>query len=423
MDANKTVKTVEKIDTKENRETMRDIMSVAPNNKDDLADVIDYASNSEKTDKQIYVSGINCSPSHARDEMVITKKRFGKEDKEIVAYHAYMSFKGQEVEPELAHQIGLEIAEKIWGKDYQVIVATHLNTQNIHNHFVINSVSFRDGHMLHDEKTWFKFKKDFDEICMKYNLSTVKNPMRATKRADYYKKLEESGAVTDKLIYRTDVDAAIANSKNIFDFVKYMNELGYRVDCRKEHKYWTITPPNRKKAMRLYRLGIGEEPNPYTNDAIIETIAYNKKARVNTNTFKFSKNFKMRFTQIQILTVNRGYKHYYITPEVKEAIKNISNINDMLTYINANKITSVEKLMEKTEEEREFNDNLRVQIKKNNDVLKKKELHDSLILSNRKLKLLEEIRERNEKISMAEEANERSKDDSNRIRRREHTTR
>lgn len=124
--------------------------------------------------------------------------------------------------------------------------------------------------------------------------------------------------------------------------------------------------------MRLYRLGIGEEPNPYTNDAIIESIAYNKKARVNTNTFKFSKNFKMRFTQIQILTVNRGYKHYYITPEVKEAIKNISNINDMLTYINANKITSVEKLMEKTEEEREFNDNLRVQIKKNNDVLKKK---------------------------------------------------
>ena len=96
---------------------------------------------------------------------------------------------------------------------------------------------------------------------------------------------------------------------------------------------------------------------------------------------------------------------------MKEAIKNISNINDMLTYINANKITSVEKLMEKTEEEREFNDNLRVQIKKNNDVLKKKELHDSLILSNRKLKLLEEIRERNEKISMAEEANERSKDD------------
>ena len=56
-----------------------------------LSDVIEYAARQEKTGRiapdeegapvmQRFVSGVNCSPSTARDEMIAVKKRFGKED-------------------------------------------------------------------------------------------------------------------------------------------------------------------------------------------------------------------------------------------------------------------------------------------------------------------------------------------------------
>ena len=119
-----------------------------------LSDVIRYAVNSEKTQEtgseddaplHRFVSGINCSPATARDEMLAVKKRFGKENG-TVAYHGYQSFAPGEATPELAHEIGLALAKKLWGEKYQVLVATHLDkAHHLHNHFVVNTVSFVDG--------------------------------------------------------------------------------------------------------------------------------------------------------------------------------------------------------------------------------------------------------------------------------------
>ena len=99
-----------------------------------LSDVIDYAVNSEKTQTtgeatevmQQFISGVNCHPSTAREEMIAVKKRFGKEDG-TVAYHGYQSFAPGEATPEMAHEIGVKLAQQLWGDKYQVIVATHLD--------------------------------------------------------------------------------------------------------------------------------------------------------------------------------------------------------------------------------------------------------------------------------------------------------
>ena len=120
-----------------------------------LSDVIEYAVQQQKTGKTVesegetvmrqFVSGVNCRPATARDEMIAVKKRFGKEDG-TVAYHGYQSFAPGEATPELAHEIGLALAKKLWGEKYQVLVATHLDRENhLHNHFVVNTVSFVDG--------------------------------------------------------------------------------------------------------------------------------------------------------------------------------------------------------------------------------------------------------------------------------------
>ena len=63
----------------------------------------------------------------------------------MVALHAYQSFREGEVTPEQCHEIGVALARKVWGRRFQVLVATHMNTDNLHNHFVINSVSYVDG--------------------------------------------------------------------------------------------------------------------------------------------------------------------------------------------------------------------------------------------------------------------------------------
>ena len=128
-----------------------------------LADVLSYAKDEEKTEQQFFVQGINCNPAIARQQFIEVKERFGKTDG-IQAYHGYLSFKEQDITPEQAQAIGMEFAQRVWGKRFQVLVTTHLNTQHLHCHFVLNSISFVDGKRCQDT-SWFKFRHIADEIC------------------------------------------------------------------------------------------------------------------------------------------------------------------------------------------------------------------------------------------------------------------
>lgn len=95
-----------------------------------LSDVIAYAKDEEKTEREFYVDGINCNPATARTQFITVKQSFGKVDG-IQAYHGYLSFKEQNITPELAHKIGMEFAKEVWGERFQVLVTTHLNTQHL----------------------------------------------------------------------------------------------------------------------------------------------------------------------------------------------------------------------------------------------------------------------------------------------------
>ena len=101
----------------------------------DLEQALSYAADSTKTGKLLYVHGINTLPEQAYENMIATKRRFGKLEGNV-AYHGYQSFKAGEVTPREAHEIGMETARRMWGRDYEVLVTTHLNTDHLHNHFV-----------------------------------------------------------------------------------------------------------------------------------------------------------------------------------------------------------------------------------------------------------------------------------------------
>lgn len=80
----------------------------APPDLQALRDVMNYATNDFKTERQFYVTGLNCVPEIARDQMTLTKRRFGKENG-IVAFHAYQSFAPGEVTADSAHALGVEL--------------------------------------------------------------------------------------------------------------------------------------------------------------------------------------------------------------------------------------------------------------------------------------------------------------------------
>ena len=113
-----------------------------------LADIIAYAADEKKTEKQYFTTGINCDVENAREQFNITKLSFNKTGG-IVCGHCMQSFDGYEVTPEEAHEIGVQMSKELWGDRFQIVVATHLNTNNVHNHIVFNSVSFVDGKRFH----------------------------------------------------------------------------------------------------------------------------------------------------------------------------------------------------------------------------------------------------------------------------------
>lgn len=218
---------------------------------DDLNKVIAYTSQSSKTDEQVYVTGLNCSLETAFEEMSLTKKQFHKEDS-ILAFHAYQSFQPGELDADLAHQIGVELAQRCWGDRFEVLICTHLDRDHIHNHFVINSVSFKDGYRYYDNKaTYCKMRDISDELCRKYNLSVIENPGNDGMHYSEWN-AQRLGKPTVRAPIRNDIDYCINHSSSINTFYEKMEKLGYKF---KFGKHVALLPPGKSKYIRLRSLG------------------------------------------------------------------------------------------------------------------------------------------------------------------------
>lgn len=242
-----------------------------------LDDVLHYAMNEAKTTlpqgeasklddegiekKQQLVSGINCLPGTARFEMMAVKKRFGKEGG-TVAYHGYQSFATGEVTPEVAHEIGVKLARNLWGDRYQVLVATHLDkASHIHNHFLINTVSFLDGKKFYrSNKDYYDMRKASDALCREYGLSVVEKPKRSGQSYAQWKAGQE-GKPTGRSLVKADVDEAILAALTDKHFFQLLRDKGYEIKLGKDI---TLRPPGKARGLKLAR-NFGED---YTLEAI-----------------------------------------------------------------------------------------------------------------------------------------------------------
>ena len=159
------------------RDSLRRVVDYAANpdktEYSGLAQALHYAENDSKTTLQEtaqLVSGIHCRPATAWAEMRAVQEQFGKTEG-VVAMHAYQSFKPGEVTPEQCHAIGVELARRVWGGRFQVLVATHLNTGCLHNHFVINAVSYVDGKKYEQRRDQYReMRRVSDQLCREHAL-------------------------------------------------------------------------------------------------------------------------------------------------------------------------------------------------------------------------------------------------------------
>ena len=212
-----------------------------------LWDVFSYVSRPEATEQGEYVSAINCLKDIALQQMILTKKQYGKENG-YIAWHGYQSFKPGEVTPEQAHQIGLQLAKEMWGEQYQIIVTTHLDKDHLHNHFCFNSVSFLDGKKYNYSKSeQRKLREVSDRICREHGLSVIEKPHKAPSRQVWLD--EKSGKPTRYNVYREDVKEAINFSRRPYYMEEYLRRKGYITDFTGKH--WKIRLPQYAHFTRL----------------------------------------------------------------------------------------------------------------------------------------------------------------------------
>ncbi len=142
---------------------------------------IEYILEDEKTENKKYAYGQNCDIGNAYEDFILTKrvhqKAIGRQH-----IHFTQSFRRKEASYELAHEIGKRLLDHPTFAGFQVVMATHTDTENVHNHFVINTVNMENGQKWKLSKKELQEIKDIsDELCMEHGLSIVDETYKTTK--------------------------------------------------------------------------------------------------------------------------------------------------------------------------------------------------------------------------------------------------
>ncbi len=239
-----------------------------------IDDLVLYTTDEIKTEKCLYVSGIKCNPETAAEDFKNTKKHWVKTGG-IVAFHGIQSFAEGEVTPDTAHKIGVELAKRLWGDRFEVVVATHSNTTHIHNHFCINSVSIVDGYKYNDcKETYRLMREESDRLCREYGLSVIRRPKQ--KGINYAEwQAEKNGQPTVRGAIREAIDIAERGSMSESEFLDAMDQMGFIID--RSGKYAKIKHISDERFVRFRSLGEG-----YTYSEIIDRV-YENYRRVRPN--------------------------------------------------------------------------------------------------------------------------------------------
>ena len=224
----------------------------AVNSKASIGKAINYVTKEEKTEERL-ISGKDCNPRTAIDEMKATKEQWGKTEGRQYA-HLVQSFNPEDkVTPKQAHEIGrkfIESNEKF--KGHEVVIATHVDKGHVHNHFIVNSVNFENGKKLHiTKKELQQLKERSNELSREHGLSVpTRGDAITTFDQKKYRAIEKGAKGQDKsylLDTARNVSQSLKKATSREEFIKDMESKGYKVNWKDTRKHITFTTPEGKK--------------------------------------------------------------------------------------------------------------------------------------------------------------------------------
>lgn len=283
--------------------------------KTTLKKAIDYICNGDKTDDEIYVTTHLCSRENAHKEFELTKKQFNSRTKTL-AHHLIQSFVPEEVSFQEAHQVGIELCEKILEGKYEYVLATHIDKDHIHNHIIFNSVDVDEGKVYHSYYgSYMKIRNESDRLCKEHNLSVIDhetqkeiNEIRQRKYVNWYDWSEDKQGNSYKSRLQFDIDRIIKQSINWQDFLSKIEICGYEI---KYGKHIAFKAKNQQRFTRAKTIGAN-----YTEEKIRDRIL-NKEKEIG-NIIDIKNNDKAKN--------NKGYENWARTHNLKTASNTLLEI-------------------------------------------------------------------------------------------------
>lgn len=214
--------------------------------------------------------GINCAASTALDQFMTVKLRYGKTDG-ILAYHGFLSLGQPGIAPEKMQKIGEEFVRRMWGGRFQAVVATHTDTEHIHTHFLVNSVSFRDGRRMQQGRFYTELGRTAYEVCREYGLEAEARREMLSSPPGLEMK-DKLGLPTKFNVARDVLDRAAAVCRNEAELRRFLSREGCSLFFSPENGCWKMTVAGDKKPIRLFRLG-----ENYTHARLAERLAENMR--------------------------------------------------------------------------------------------------------------------------------------------------
>ena len=327
--------------------------------KTTLKKAIDYICNGDKTDDEIYVTTHLCSRENAHKEFELTKKQFNSRTKTL-AHHLIQSFVPEEVSFEEAHQVGIELCEKILGRKYEYVLATHIDKDHIHNHIIFNSIDVDEGKVYHSYYgSYMNIRNQSDKLCKEHGLSVIDletqreiNEIKRRKFVSWYDWNEDQKGSSYKSRLQFDIDRSIQKSVNWQDFLSKMESYGYEI---KLGKHIAFRSKNQQRFTRAKTIGVN-----YTEERINDRILNKEKEIGNIIDIKNNEKAKS----------SKGYEYWATKHNLKTAASTLVEIRNK----GFNSMEELERgisriSIEKNELKREF-DKLSLEQKRIKEVVK-----------------------------------------------------
>ena len=232
---------------------------------------VDYICNPEKTDEGILISSYGCSPETAAYDFKFALSKTKQSDPNK-AYHLIQSFLPGEVSYKEAHQIGVELADKLLEGKYSYVVSTHIDKGHVHNHIIFCAADNINHEKYHDcKKTYYNIRSLSDNLCREHELSVI---TPGEKRGKTYKEWQSgrNGSAWKEQL-KSDIDEAIKNATAYEDCIELIRAKGYEVKGEtfgeNAHKFISFRPLDRERFVRGSAKSLGAE---YTKERIKERI-------------------------------------------------------------------------------------------------------------------------------------------------------